>query len=58
MKSFGTKMTRQMDGPKESHMVGTKITLPKDGWHKNNSSKGWAGGELYGRRENNSSKDG
>ena len=36
-------------------MVGTKITCPRDGWHKNNSPKGWTGGELY---ENNSPKDG
>ena len=53
-------------------MLGTKITRPKDVRHKNNSSKGWMGGELYGphenilpntgelngRHENNSPKDG
>ena len=38
-------------------MVGTKITCSRDGWHKNNSPKGWTGGELYGRHENNSPKD-
>ena len=53
-------------------MVGTKIARPTDGRRKNNSPKGWMGGELYGlhenvspktgelngRHENNSSKDG
>ena len=39
-------------------MVGTKISCPRDGWHKNNSPKGWTGGELYGRHQNNSPKDG
>ena len=29
-----------------------------DGRHKNNSPKGWMGGELYGRHENNSPKTG
>ena len=48
-------------------MVGTKITRPRDGWHKNNSPKGRTGGELYmvgtkitrprdGRHKNNSPK--
>ena len=39
-------------------MVGTKVAHPRDGRHKNNSSKGWMGGELYGRHENNSPKAG
>ena len=29
-------------------MVGTKITRPVDGWHKNNSPKGLTYGELDG----------
>ena len=32
-------------------MVGTKIARPRDGRHKNNSPKGWIGGELYGRHK-------
>ena len=39
-------------------MVGTKIARPRVGRHKNNSPKGWMGGELYGRHENNSPKTG
>ena len=39
-------------------MVGTKIARPKDGRHKNNSPKGWMGGELYGLHENVSSNTG
>ena len=39
-------------------MVGTKIARPRDGQHKNNSPKGWMGGELNGQYENNSPKDG
>ena len=39
-------------------MVGTKIARPRDGRHKNNSPKGWMGGELNGQHENNSPKDG
>ena len=53
-------------------MVGTKIARPRDGRQKNNSPKGWMGGEFYGlhenispttgelndRHENNSPKDG
>ena len=39
-------------------MVGTKIACPRDGRHKNNSPKGWMGGELYGRHENNLPKTG
>ena len=35
-------------------MVGTKITLSRDGRHKNNSTKGGTDGGLYGRQENNS----
>ena len=37
-------------------MVGTKIARPRDGRHKNNSPKGWMGGDLYDRHENNSPK--
>ena len=37
-------------------MVGTKIARPRHGRHKNKSPKGWMGGELYGRYENNSPK--
>ena len=51
----GTKITRQR---MENQKVGTKITRPKTGQYKNNSPKGWMGGELNGRHENNSSKDG
>ena len=39
-------------------MVGTKITHLRDGQHKNNSPKGWTGGELYDWHEDNSSKAG
>ena len=42
----------------ENQIVSTKITHPRVGQYKNNSPKGWMGGELYGRRENNSSKTG
>ena len=42
----------------ESEMVGTKIARPRDGRHKNNSPKGWMGGELYGLLENNLPKTG
>ena len=41
----------------ENEMVGTKIIHPRDGRHKNNSPKGWTGGELYDQHENNSPKD-
>ena len=33
-----------------------KITLPRDGQHKNNSQKGWTDGELHDRHDNNSLK--
>ena len=39
-------------------MISTKITRPRVGQYKNNSSKGWMGGELNGQHENNSPKDG
>ena len=39
-------------------MVGTKVARPRDGRHKNNLPKGRMGGELYGRHENDSPKDG
>ena len=65
-----TKITRQRNGRVESYivdikiirqtmenqMVGTKITCPRDGRHKNNSPKGWTDGKLNGRHENNSPK--
>ena len=38
-------------------MVGTKIACPRDGQHKNNSPKGWMGGELYGGHEITRQKD-
>ena len=34
-----------------------KITRPNVGQYKNNSPKGWIGGELNGQHENNSPKD-
>ena len=43
-----TNIIRQREGRMESYMVGMKITRPVDGWHKNNSPKGWADRELYG----------
>ena len=39
-------------------MVDMRITRQMDGWHKNNSSKGWIDGQLNGGHENNSPKDG
>ena len=48
---IGTKIIRQ-------GLDSTKITRLKDGWHKNNSPKGWTDGELNGQHENNSPKDG
>ena len=42
----------------EKQMVSTKITRPRVGQHKNNSPKGWIGGELNGQHENNSPKNG
>ena len=32
-------------------MVGTKITRPRNGRHKNNSPKGWTDGKLNGRHD-------
>ena len=49
------KITRQRT---ENQIVRMKITCPRVGRHKNNSPKGRMGGELYGRHENNSAKDG
>ena len=37
------KITRQR---MENQIVGMKITHPRDGQYKNNSPKGWMGGEL------------
>ena len=42
----------------ENQIVGMKITCPRVGQCKNNSPKGWMGGELNGQHENNSTKDG
>ena len=50
-----TKIIRQR---MENEIVSTKITRPKAGQYKNNSPKGWMGGELNGQHENNSPKDG
>ena len=48
----------------ENQIVSTKIARPKvgqykktflrDGWHKNNSPRGWTDGGLNGQHENNS----
>ena len=51
----GTKITRQR---MENQINSTKITRPRVGQYKNNSPKGWMGGESNGRQENNSPKDG
>ena len=48
-----TKITRQR---MDNQIVGTKITCPRVGQCKNNSPKGWMGGELNGQHENNSTK--
>ena len=50
----GTKITRQR---MENQTVGTKITRPRVGQWKNNSPKGWIGGELNGRHKNNSPQE-
>ena len=50
-----TKITRQR---MENEIVSTKITRPKVGQYKNNSPKGWMGGELNGQHKNISQKDG
>ena len=42
----------------KNKMIGMKIARSRDGRHKNNSPKGWMGGEVYGRHENNSPKAG
>ena len=36
--------------------IDTKITLPRNGRHKNHSPKGWTDGKLNGWHENNSPK--
>ena len=41
----------------ENQIVSMKITRPRVGQYKNNSQKGWMGGELNGEHENNSPKD-
>ena len=50
-----TKITRQS---MDNQIVSTKITRPRVGQYKNNSPKGWMGGELNGQHENNSPKHG
>ena len=42
----------------ENQIVGTKITRPRVGQYKNNSPKGWMGGELNDWHKNNLPKDG
>ena len=42
-----TKITHQ------NQIVSMKITCPRLGQYKNNSPKGWMGGELNGQHENN-----
>ena len=42
----------------KNQIVSTKITRPRVRQYKNNSPKGWMGGELNGQHENNSQKDG
>ena len=42
----------------ENQLVSTKISRPRVRQHKNNSPKGWMGGELNGQHENNLPKDG
>ena len=42
----------------ENQMVGTEITRPRVAQYKNNSPKGWMGGELNGQHANNPPKDG
>ena len=49
-----TKITRQR---RENQLVSTKITRPRVGQYKNNSPKGWIGGELNDCMKNNSPKD-
>ena len=49
-KIVSTKITRPRVGQYE-------ITRLRDGWHKNNSPKGWTGGQLNGQHENNSPKN-
>ena len=39
-------------------MVSTKTICPRVGQYKNNSPRGWVGGELNGQHENNSPKNG
>ena len=49
----GTKITLQSEGHTGSYMVGTKITRPVDGWHKNNLPKGWVEEKFIGRHRDN-----
>ena len=41
----------------ENQIVSTKITHPRVGQYKNNSPKGWMGGEVNSQHENNLPKD-
>ena len=41
----------------ENQIVRTKITRPRVGQYKNNSPRGWMGGELNGQHKHNSPKD-
>ena len=41
----------------ENQIVSMKITRPRVGQYKNNSPKGWMGGQSNGQHENNSPKD-
>ena len=55
--AFAGKVGLQPPRPRRP-WVGTEITRPRDGWHKNNSPKGWTDGELHGQHKSNSPKDG
>ena len=41
----------------ENQIVSTKITRPRVGQHKNNSPKGWMGGELKDWHEKSLAED-
>ena len=50
-----TKITRKR---MKNRKVSMKITRPRVGQHKDNSPKGWMGGELNGQHKRNPQKDG
>ena len=54
----GTKVTCLREERMESYMVGTKTSRQMNGWHKNNWPRGGTDGELNGRHENISPKNG